>query len=216
MKLCCVVLVLALAACSGPADDGVTNANLLEQEQWWPYRVRMRESWQAPGRDEPLPANLTGVLIRVEPSGRPRIDFGKIGKYEIPPEKTDIADRSNEIRLGKAQKEAPNFIYAIRSRMLDPTGDAVKPLDAETVTQRGFLCVYADPDLPGFDAMARALEWKVPFLYDVLSEPYTRTLLPDGTPFPYVVLQTAEGRVLMQGAWSPELVAKLDAELPHG
>jgi hypothetical protein len=247
MNLRWLAFALLLAACSSSVDDGVTDANLLENEQWWPYRVRIREPWPAPGREEPLPIGMTGVLIRVEPSGKPRIDFGKVGKYEIPPGMTDIADRANEIRLGKAPKEAPNFTYAIRSRMVDASGDAVKPLDAERVTQRDFLCVYADPDAASFEALARALtplatrdgvmtilfpqgkhedeavrrrlhalEWKVPFLYDFLSEPYTRTLLPDGTPFPYVMLQTAEGRVLLQGAWNPELVAKLDAELQRG
>jgi hypothetical protein len=248
VKLSCVVLLLALAACSGRVDEAVSDANLLANEQWWPYRVQLREPWPVPGGGEPLPERMMGVLIRVEPSGNLRIDFGKRGKYEIPPGKTDIAERANQIRLGKAHKEAPNFVYAIRDRMVDPEGESVRGLPPERLDGTpGFLCVYADPAAADFEALARALaplstrdgvmtilfpqgthadeaiferlhalEWKVPFLYDFLSEPYTRTLVPDGTPFPYVMLQTSEGRVLLQGAWNPELVAKLDAELQRG
>ena len=45
----------------------------------------------------------------------------------------------------------------------------------------------------------RSLEWTVPFVYDFLSEAYTRTLIADGTPMPSLLLQTKEGRVVFQG-----------------
>jgi hypothetical protein len=58
-----------------------------------------------------------------------------------------------------------------------------------------------------------ALHWTVPFVYDFLSEPYTRTLLDEGTPMPTVLLQTSEGRVLFQDEFSPAAVARLSAAL---
>jgi hypothetical protein len=54
-------------------------------------------------------------------------------------------------------------------------------------------------------AKLESLQWAVPFVYDHLSEAYTRTLLPAGIRPPAVVLQTKEGRVLLQGAWNADL-----------
>lgn len=229
----------------------VTAENLLRSERYWPYRVALTQPLSIPGREAPLPAGFTGVLIRVEESGLPRIDFSSRGKLEVPLEKTDLLERANRIRTGSLEKLEPNFIHAIKSRMLDPEPDTLSPLALEASSGRpGFLCVFADPAAPGFDELARALTplrdrhqvmtilfaqgehpdpelrdrlralgWTVPFLYDFLSEPYTRTLVPDGTAWPWWMLQTAEGRVVEQGPWranTADLVAALDAEFGGG
>ena len=59
----------------------------------------------------------------------------------------------------------------------------------------------------------RGLDWKVPFAYDVLAEGYARSLLPEGTSLPTVLLQTAEGRALFLGAWNAGTLAELRAAL---
>lgn len=59
----------------------------------------------------------------------------------------------------------------------------------------------------------RAANWPVPFMYDHMSEAYTRTLLPVGLKPPVVVLQSAEGRVIFASAWTPTSVPKLTAAL---
>jgi hypothetical protein len=228
------------------SDPTVTAANLLDNERYWPYRVALTAPWpeQAPP-EEALSPGLTGVLIRVEASGLPRIDFGKWGKHEVPVERTDLLARANRIRTGKEKKDAPNFVHAIASRMLDSASEAPRPLPVEeSAKQRAFLCVFADPSDPGFEALARALAplreregvmtilfpqgehaddtvrerlralaWPVPHLLDFLSEPYTRTLLVEGTPFPYVMLHTREGRVIWQGGWSAKAAALLAREV---
>ncbi len=74
------------------------------------------------------------------------------------------------------------------------------------------------PQGPHFDAKVHerlvALEWTVHFLPGHLSQGYTRSLLPDATPRPAVLLVTPQGRVLFQSAWradvSPELRSALD------
>lgn len=244
------LLALAPLACGDPsqpaasasADSAVTAENLLEGELYWPYRVSLTAPWpEQASQEEALPPGLTGVLIRVEASGLPRIDFGKWGKHEVPVERTDLLARANRIRTGDEVKEAPNFVHAIASRMLDSASDAPRPLPVEEAAKpRAFLCVFADPSDPGFEALARALAplrereglmtilfpqgehadagvrerlralaWPVPYLFDFLSEPYTRTLLAEGTPFPYVMLHTREGRVIWQAGWSPEVEAEL-------
>jgi hypothetical protein len=230
---------------AGPVEEEITQQNLLARERFWPYRVALSEPHPVIGRSEPLPAGLVGVLIRVESSGLPRIDFGSLGKHEIPVRSTDLLERANGIRRGELEKTEPNFIHAIESRLLDSASDALQPLRIEeTIDRPGFLCVFADPDAEGFGELVsalvplrerhgvmtilfprgsrpdaavrdqlRALEWPVPFLPDFLSEPYARTLLSEETPLPYVMLQTAEGRVLFQGPWradASELVAAFD------
>ena len=59
----------------------------------------------------------------------------------------------------------------------------------------------------------RSLQWTVPFVYDHLSEGYTRSLLEDGTPLPYVLLLTNEGRVLLQRGPGAELAAEIEREI---
>jgi hypothetical protein len=244
-----LIALAMLTSCGEPAAppaEGVTASNLLESERFWPYRVALTAPWpEQASPEEALPPGLTGVLIRVEASGRPRIDFGKWGKHEVPVERTDLLARANRVRTGEEKKAAPNFVHAIGSRMLDSASDAPRPLPLEEAAKpRAFLCVFADPFDPGFEALARALAplreregvmtilfpqgehaddsvrerlralaWTVPYLFDFLSEPYTRTLLVEGASYPYVMLHTSEGRVLAQGRWSPEVEAELASAL---
>lgn len=243
------VLLLALLPVPLRAETAgdpqvLTEANLLANERFWPYRVALTAPWQPPGREQPLPAGSVGVLIRVEASGA-RIDFSSDGKYGVPVERTDLVERANRIRRGESTKDAPNFTWAIHTRMLDSGADELVALNPELVVDRpGFLCVFADPDGEEFEAIAaglaplrerhgvltilfpigkhpdvrlrerlRALDWTVPFLYDFLSESYTRTLLAEGTTLPALLLQTNEGRVVFQGAWRADVVSELSAAL---
>lgn len=60
----------------------------------------------------------------------------------------------------------------------------------------------------------RSVDWKVPFVFQHLSEPYTRTLIGEAPKLPYVTLQTSEGRLLLAKQWHDglegELVAAID------
>jgi hypothetical protein len=234
------VLVTAPAA-DDPAAVAVTEENLLSQERFWPYRVALTAPWPQ-GR---LPAGMTGVLIRIEESGLPRIDFGRDGKHEVPVARTDLIERANRIRTGELAKPEPNFVHAIKSRMLDSASESLRRLPpGESEDREGFLCVFADPTSEEFGGMAaalaslgerrevltilfpqgrhpdadvreklRSLGWTVPFLHGFLAEPYTATLLEPGVPMPQVLLQTNEGRVLVQGPWKPDLAPALRAAM---
>jgi hypothetical protein len=59
----------------------------------------------------------------------------------------------------------------------------------------------------------RSLDWPIPFMLDHMSEPYTRSLLPEGTPLPAVLLLTREGRVLFQSRFEPGVMPALTAAL---
>jgi hypothetical protein len=224
----------------------VTEANLLASERFWPYHVVLTRSWQPGGRDQPLGPGSRGVLIRVEPSGLTRIDFGRDGLYEAPVSVTDVVERANRIRLGEQEKMAPNFLLAIGPRLLDSASASLRPFRYSVAAESyAFLCIFADPGAEGFSDLAavlaplhgrsgvltillpqgthpdgelreklRSLQWMVPFVSDHLAEAYTRSLLPEETPLPAVMLQTGEGRVVFQSGWRagllPELTSMID------
>lgn len=231
-----------------PEAAPVTAANLLESERFWPYRAALvrppRGAAAArPLPDRPPPVGPEGVLIRVEPGGIARIDFGRDGLHAVPVDATDLVERANRIRLGEAEKVAPNFVMAIGPRLLDPQALRVFSLRNAYGYSR-FLCVFADPAAEQLAELAkalaplaeredvltiffpqgrpddrrvgerlRALGWKVPFVYGHLSEPYTHSLLTDPKSVPAVSLYTAEGRLLFEEKWSADLPAKLAAAL---
>jgi hypothetical protein len=61
--------------------------------------------------------------------------------------------------------------------------------------------------------LLRSLDWPVPFVLDHLAEPYTRSLLGEGTALPAVLLVTKEGRVRFQGSWAPDVLPALETAL---
>jgi hypothetical protein len=136
----------------------VTDANLLAGERFWPYYVALTRAWQPSGRTLTLAPETSGVLIRVEPSGMARVDFGRDGLHEVPVAATDLVSSANRIRQGELEKSAPNFVLAIGPRLLDPASDALRPFDFAAVAENtGFLCVFADPASEGFASLAAAL-----------------------------------------------------------
>ena len=249
----CLILSLGLAAlASAEASDGgrvlpehhaedpgapaVTAKSLLASERFWPYQATLTKPFKS------VSVGSLGVLIRVEPGELARIDFGRDGIYDVPVSSTDLVERSNAVRLGTLPKEAPNFVYALGVRMLDPVSAKIYPLE-DTTRRRFFLCVFADPWRKEFGPLVseiearrrpellpilfpqgrrpdtevrdqlQAMSWKSPFVFDHLAEPYTRTLLAADPPLPSVQLVTAEGRVLYEGRFSAEIARKLDSLL---
>jgi hypothetical protein len=250
------------------AAPSVTEHNLLESERFWPYHVALIRPWRPAARAKPLPAGVSGVLIRVEASGpatrhRPpglwgalsglvalgrspapllaRIDFGREGLHTVPIAETDLLGNANRVRSGGLPKFGPNFVVALGPRLVDASYAAPRALGVrEAMRYRGFLAVFADPTADGFAELAtalaprrersgvltvllpqgehpdaeihrrlRSLDWTICFVFDYLSAPYTRSLLPESSRLPFLMLQTGEGRVLFQGVWEPEVASDL-------
>jgi len=142
-----------------PEAPEVTAGNLLARERFWPYQVELVEPWQPPGRAKPLPEGTRGVLIRIGPPGRARIDFGRDGTSEVPLDRTDVLARANRIRLGEAPKSSPNFAHAIGPRLVDAAAPRIRALDVvQALRARGFVAVFADPGADGFSALAAVME----------------------------------------------------------
>jgi hypothetical protein len=135
-----------------PGAPTVTAKNVFESERFWPYQTALTKQWQS------LPAGSIGVLIRLDSATSARIDFGRDGLHEIPVDATDLVERSNAIRLGKAEKAAPNFLMAIGPRLLDSRSADVRayPFD-DAAKGRLFLCVFADPWRKDFGTLVHAL-----------------------------------------------------------
>ncbi len=143
------------------ADPGaaeVTLENLYERDRFWPFRVRLTQDWKPSEGGQTLQARRPGVLIRVLDPKLARVDFGRKGVHHVPIEKTDLVERANELRLGKAEKSSPNFVHVFDNRLLDASREVLVPF----VTRRtdrfdAYLAVHADPAAEGFEALARDL-----------------------------------------------------------
>ena len=162
--LCASMYVASAASAAKPweiADPKapvVTSANLLESERFWPYQIELVSPWQPPDRATPLAAGTLAVLVRIENTGRARIDFGRDGLFEVPIDVTDLVGRANQIRLGAMPKIAPNLAHAIGPRLVDSDADTIRPLDfPATFEPQAFLVVFADPEAKSFEALARSL-----------------------------------------------------------
>jgi hypothetical protein len=75
--------------------------------------------------------------------------------------------------------------------------------------------VFPQGDHPDLDVRERlrALGWPMPFVYDPFAEPYTRSLLDEGTPLPAITLQTREGRLLFEATFEPDVLPALSSVL---
>jgi hypothetical protein len=116
----------------------------------------------------------------------------------------------------------PETIYDRRTYLCvfaDPKGNeftelakALRPLKAHSDMETILFPQGEPPDATTRDQL-RAADWKVPFVYGFLSEPYTRTLVGERTSFPTVMLVTNEGRLLFQETWQASTAQRLQAAL---
>jgi hypothetical protein len=236
------VPVAASADAVDPAPAPLTRADLARLDAFWPYHVRLVEPWQPPGAEEPLRADVTGVLVRVEPTGVARIDLGRHGVREVPIDRTDLLEQANRIRRGQADHEIPNLIAAIGPRLQVPNVAHDKGL-WRTVSEgkTHVLCAFADPEAPGFEALARELaplsdrealltaffpqgrgaagaalrqaDWLVPYADGAYTRGYTRSLGGAEQGLPSVMLFTVQGRLLYRGGWKPGVADEIRAAL---
>jgi hypothetical protein len=141
-----------------PSAAEVTEENLLERPGFWPYRVKLARDWQPPGDVRPLAAGRVGVLIRVEAGRRARVDFGRYGCHEVPVAATDLVQSANQVRTGALAKVAPNLLFMIGGKLVDPGAERAVPLDyAALAPTRALVAVFADPTVESFDKLAAAL-----------------------------------------------------------
>jgi len=140
------------------AASPVTYENLYWREAYWPYHVEMTAPWTPEGFEGERLGWGIGVLVRVEPEGDLRVDFGPFGKYRVPARVTDVVEQANRIRTGERPKDEPNFVLAAINKLVDTTSDPVrylKPKDVRDV--RAYLLVAADPFSEDFAVIAAAL-----------------------------------------------------------
>jgi hypothetical protein len=136
----------------------ITAKNILEYDRLWPYQVALVEDWTPPGAQNPIAKDTLGVLVRVEPDGTARIDFGRAGRQTVPLAATDIVERANRVRLGELEKLMPNLLHAVGPRLVDPSSDPPRdPTLEELYVYDAYLTVFADPDSAEFDRIAVAL-----------------------------------------------------------
>jgi len=173
------LLITIVIACSAPSDDEaeaevraaadspetaaesseatITAVNVYDYEAYWPNIVVLEESWLPPGQEKPLKAKYRGALVRVEADRRVRVDFGRHGKHDIPIERTDLVQRTVDVRAGRRHKTAPGFVLQMGTRLVDSSGEVPGALPSIVLDQaETFLCLFADPTAEDFPALARA------------------------------------------------------------
>ena len=209
--------------------------NLLESERFWPYQVALGKDGAIGvlirvegggvarvdfGRDglRSVPVAATDLVARAN-----RIRRGELDKMAP---NFVLAIGSRLVDSG-GPKLAPYPLEAARAKpgylcvFADPNDASFEEIakSLAPLGERHGVTTILFPQGRVPDATVReklqALGWTVPFVYDHLSEAYTRTLLPDTLEQPAVLLQTSEGRVLLASAWSanamPELTNALDS-----
>jgi hypothetical protein len=186
-----------------PQAPPVTEANLLENESFWPFRVALTQEWKPPGSEAaPVKPGFPGILLRVEPDRRLRIDFGRQGAWSVPVAATDMIEQAERVRRGEQKKLGPNLVLVVGPHLSASTGSRPAPFDfAQAATFGAFLFVFADPAARDFPELAGALA-ALP-----ASAGVGHVLFPQGSHAPDDVL-----RILQAGDWRPAFVFTAHSE----
>lgn len=235
------------AAAGSVADvasrPAVSEANLLEQESFWPYQLTLVEPWQPSGSERTLPSGTPGVLIRVEDSGLARIDFSNLGVHDVPVARTDLVRRANEVASGERRKFGPNLLVAVGRRLMSSLGTGPEAFE-DLLESKLVLCIFADADAPSLPKLARAISqlerrydfqpmlfpqgefedadvlarlqeigWGLPFMPSRYAGPYSESLIDPSVALPAVSLSTPEGRLILEMPWRPEASTDLGEAL---
>ncbi len=213
----------------------VTEATLLESERFWPYQValtadgsvgvlvRVEEGGLARldfGRDgkRNVPVSQTDLVSRAN-----QVRTGELEKaapnfvFALGPRLVDSASETLRPVSFASVADKLGFVCVFA----DPDQaefaaitEALSPLHGLHGVGTILFPQGAHPD-PALREKLRGLNWTVPFVYDHLSESYTRSLLDDAVKSPAVLLLSQEGRLLYASAWgpaaAPELRSALDA-----
>lgn len=235
MRPLLAALLIATLACS-PAVGGapINEESLLSSERFWPYQVtsnrdgavgvliRVEDGGIARidfGRDglRELRVFDTDLLDRAN-----RIRNGEVEKttpnflLAIGPRLADPSGPAvGEFRL-EAAADKPGFVCVFADPGAPSFAEIAKAFApfAERHDATTFLFPQGEVSNVDMGERLRQLGWTVPFVWDHLSEPYTRTLLPLGLVPPAVMVVTNEGRLLLAAPWgdavTPELTAALE------
>jgi hypothetical protein len=216
-----------------PRADAVTESTLLRNERFWPYRVtvnadgsvgvlvRVEDGGLARvdfGRDgkRDIPVSETDLVVRAN-----EVRLGMLEKpapnftLAVGPRLVDSAGAKLQPYPIAVAMEKPGFlcVFADPSAADFPEiAAALAPLYERHGVSTILFPQGEHPD-PALREKLRALEWTVPFVYDHLSESYTRSLLDEGTKPPRIVLVSNEGRILYESAWRATAVPEVTAAL---
>ena len=217
----------------------VTEANLVERELFWPYQTALTKPWESLGRGSlgvlirvesardaridfgrdglrEVPISATDLVERSN-----AVRLGKVEKV-APNFLLAIGPRLLDSRTPLVK--AFDFKEAATHRVFlcvfaDPWRKEFEAIATalERLRDRPDVLTILFPQSHRPDSQVsgqlRAMKWTPPFVYAHLSEPYTHSLLHAGTPLPAILLQTGDGRVLYEGRFGSDVVAKLDAAL---
>ena len=150
-----------------PSPRVITSENLFQNERYWPYHVILEEAWKPrgfQGESFAWEQGTVGVLVRVEPGGLLRVDFGRFGVHEVPISATTVLERANQIQRGERSKAAPNFVVAVIRRCLSLEGSPPQYWTAASVAEVDRFVLVAGE--PGSESLRRRLKKLTPLAED--------------------------------------------------
>lgn len=240
--------LLALLAACGPSGV-VTERTLLESDRYWPYQVELTQRFEASdralevgttgvlirvedqgmaridfGRDglHEVPVASTDLVARANRVRKGELE--KIAPHLVFAIGARLIDPAAEPPRPAKLEDVAKY-PTLLTVFADPRSPELRDIARELAPFRSrsdVLVIFFPqgrvPD-PEVGTRLRELSWPVPFVYDHLSDAYTKSLLPSRLAPPALVLQTAEGRVLHAAPWgadaAPTLVALLSASSRH-
>jgi len=153
----------------GEAAGRIDAGNLYANERAWPHRTRLAIDWMPPGADGSLRSGTRAVVVRVDGDGTARLDFGRLGRYQVPVGATDLVSRANEIAAGNRSKHQPNFLDVVAARTWKVSPDAPPRPNARLASKRWFVSVFGDSEAESFGSIARAItQAQVPLDVEVI------------------------------------------------
>ena len=163
-----------------------------------------------------VPIEATDLLANAN-----RIRRGELDKLaanfvlDIGPRLVDSASESLRPFGVRPAGERSGFLCVFADPSAAGFADLAAALAPLSDRERVLTILFAQGSHPdaGLREQLRSLDWPIPFVLDHLTESYTQSLLPEGTPLPALLLVTREGRIVFQGRFAPSAIPELTAAL---
>lgn len=195
---------------SSTAKSGDEAAWLYENHTLWPLKVHATRDIEVP--DGRVPARTRGTLVRIEPDGTARVDFGRSGIQNVPVTKTDILAQAHAIRDGDQDPDRPNFVMLMGTRLGRTDLEYIQAYPYDQFTSHDlFLILYLEGLMEFDEELAESFRKVVSLSQEHGVLPFVHTTVPTKglllahllqvkleTPIPYVVghLQEPMARVM--------------------
>ena len=148
----------ASQAAAATADVAITQANVYENERYWPAIVALTQEWLPPGETKPAPGAVPRDA-RPRGSGRPRPNRFRSARKARHPDGSHRSGPACErgARRVHERSSRTNFVLRVGNSLVDSSSQPMRPHTLDEIAgASGYLCIFADPRAEDFPTLARA------------------------------------------------------------